>query len=383
MRFLIAAVLVAGAAFPAAAYKFQAPPPLSHKSEDYEKYFNLSFKDGHQQDSFTRRVQHLYNNLEGKGAIRDGLRHAEDAVLEQPGGRPDSVQSSLLGATVRADSAAALIYGLLREEAKKVDKGWNKVRDAKADTETIESTLAKTARALEAALQAGEGADAPSQMGGIIAAVKKIEDSVRLMDEAGEHVAQTRKGVTALLPHIDEAARWHAGSHKAAGGNAGNNPTEAALRNLAGAVQSATELGEKAFAVMGQIQGDSREKLLAAAKTDAVVQQAAAAVDKAAASGSEFDKRSAAKIVAEASAAAAKGGGAKAGCAACGAKSASRAFGSKNEAEKLPELRSFIPRVALGNSAAAITADGGRKVRSEGKMERKLSFGNTGLFDGR
>ena len=368
---------------PAQAFKFQGPPPLSPKFEDYQKYFNLGSKDGHQQDSFTRRVQHLYNNLEGKGAIRDGVRYAEDAVLKQPGGIPDAVQSSLLKTTLRADSSAGVIYGLLREEAKKIDAGWNKVRDAKANTAAIESHLGKSARKLEGALKGKGSANIPSQMGGIIAAVKKIEDSVRLMDDASEHIAQTRNGVTVLLPHITKAAQWHADSHKAAGGRDGTNPTQLALNNLAGSVSSATGLGEKIFAVMDQIHNDSREKLLAAAKTDAKLQAASAAVKKAIKSGKPFDKAAAAQSVALASQAANKGAGAGAGCAACAAKAAAKAFGSKDEAGELPKLQPFIPRVTLGKTALGIAADGERRVPKGTKLGRKLKFGNIGLFDGR
>jgi hypothetical protein len=381
---LLAAAFLALACAPAEAYRFQAPPPLSPKLGDYEKYFNLGFVDGHQQDTFTRRVQFLYNNLEGKGAIRDGIRNAENAILLQPGGQPDPVQSSLLRATVGADSAAGVIYELLRIEARKVDAGWNKVRDAKAATIAIESDLGKSARNLEKALRQGSPPDIPSQQSAILSAIEAIKDSVRLMDEAGKQVALTRGGVTELLPRVTTAARWHADSHKAAGGNPGTNPTETALNNLAGAVRSATGLGEKVYAVMGQIQDDSRQKLLAAAKADALVQTAAAAVRKAAATGTPADRKAAARVVAAASEAAHKGAGAKAGCAACAAKAAARAFGSKDEAESLPELRPFTPRVDLGKSAFAITADGERKVnRGNGKLRRRLKFGRVDGFDGR
>ncbi len=382
MRPLLAALVLSLLTPPAFAYKFQEPPPLSQKVEDYEKYFNLGFSDGHQKDSFARRVQFLYNNLEGKGALRDGVRYAEDAILKQPGGRPDSVQSSLLGSTLNADTAAGVIYGLLREEAVKVDKGWNKVRDAKADTVMIESSLGKNASALERALEAGKNSNIASQKNGIYAAAEKIADSVRLMEEAGEHVSRTRHGVAQLLPHVTTAARWHADSHKAVGGVPGSNPTEAALKNLEGAVRSAAGLGEKVYAVMGQIQIDSRKKLVAAAKADEELQKAAIAVNKAAASKSPFDKKTAALAVAKASELANKGAGAKAGCAACAAKAAARAFGTKDEAQGLPELRPFVPRVALGETSLGITADGSRKVRSGKKMDRKLKFGNVGLFDG-
>lgn len=382
MGILIASFLFSITAAPASAYKFQGPPPLSHKVEEYEKYFNLGFVDGHQQDSFARRVQNLYNNLEGKGAIRDGVRYAEDAILEQPGGRPDAVQSSLLTSTLRADTAAGIIYDLLRHEAVKVDKAWNKVRDVKADTVMIESALGKNASALERALQAGENANITSQRGAIYAAVEKIADSVRLMEDAGKQVRLTRHGVSKLLPHVTTAARWHADSHKAAGGLPGTNPTEAALNNLASAVHSATGLGEKVYAVMGQVQLDSRKKLIAAALADQELQTAAAAVDKAAESKSPGDKNAAALAVAKASELANKGAGAKAACAACAAKAAARAFGTKDEAQSLPKLSAFTPRVALGETAFAITADGRRKVRAGRKMDRKLKFGNVGLFDG-
>lgn len=372
MRPLPLFLLLAALSAPVRAYQFTAPPPLSPKAEDYDKYFNLGSVDGTQSDSFTRKVQRVYNNLEGSGAIRDGIRHAEDAVLEQPGGRPDPVQSALLKATLGADSAGAILYELLRLEALKVDKAWNDIRDAKAATAVIEVNLGKESRALEKALQSGGAPDTPSQQGAILAAVKKIDDSVRLMDEATKHVGLTRRGVTELLPRVDEAARWHADSFKAAGGQNAANPTEAALRNLSSSVNDAAGLGEKVYAVMGQIQLNSRKALVNAADADKKIQKASSAVRAAIASGDEGDKKAAAEAVQAASEAAAKGANSGSGCAACAAKAAARAFGTKDEAAGLPEIGPFTPRVSLGQSALGVAADGARKVRRSESLDRRI-----------
>ena len=372
MKLLPLLLLLAAASTSVRAYQFQSPPALSPKAEDYDKYFNLGSVDGHQRDSFTRRIQRVFNNLAGSGAIRDGIRSAEDAVLEQPGGRPDPVQSALLKATLGADSAGAILYELLRLEALKVDKAWNNIRDAKASTAAIEVDLGKESRKLQKALQGGDLGDIPSQMGAIRGAIQKIEDSVRLMEEADKHVGLTRRGVTELLPRVDEAARWHADSHRAAGGRNGSNPTHAALRNLSGSVNDAAGLGEKVYAVMGQIQTNSHKALINAAEADEKVQKAAALVRAALASGDEGDKKTAAEAVSVASAAASKGAASGSGCAACAAKAAARAFGTKDEASGLRELGPFTPRVSLGESALGVAADGARKVRGSKSLNRSL-----------
>jgi hypothetical protein len=360
-------------AVPGYGYVSSQVPPLSPKSDDYARFFQVSLKDGHQGDSFVRRVQRLYNHIEGPGAIREGMRGQEKAILGQPGGNPDPAQSKLHSVTLQADAAVSDIYRFLREDALFVQEAWNTVRDAKAQTAQAEFLLNKDAEALAQALLQGQ----PFQPGdsGIGGALETLEESARLMEAGAERLGFTGAQMAALLPFIGEAAQWHADSHRAVGGF-GNNPTEAALRDAATSANSATELGGKVFAVMEQIQRDTQEKILAGKETENLIKQAATLVNAALEDPTQYPEAEDAVVVA--AAAAKKGAGAHAGCAACAAKAAARAFGSKREAAGLPELAEFQTEITLGEEALAITADGQSQVSSRGLKRLKLEMPSLG-----
>lgn len=174
---------------------FAAPPTLNLPPEEGEKRFNLSRREGEPADSFARALKHLYYNLAGEGAIRDGIAHQEKAILAQAGGRPDPAQGAVYAAILRCDASLARLYRVLRGVALALEK---------EDTEARRAEISSGMSEAEALLRP-------------------------------------------LSSLVEDAGRWHAAAYRAAGGSGPADLTGQALGN--GAASAAAAMTEARAAV--------------------------------------------------------------------------------------------------------------------------------------
>lgn len=165
------------------------PPPLAVPTEEGAKRFNLGRRDGEPADSFAKALKHLYYNLAGEGAIRDGIAHQEKAILAQTGGRPDPAQAAVYAAVLRCDKAMSRLYRALRGVALALEEGDGEARHARIS----------------------------SGMAGAEALLRTIP----------------------VL--VEDAGRWHAAAYRAAGGAGPADLTTQALGNGAASARTAME----------------------------------------------------------------------------------------------------------------------------------------------